>query len=107
MGESSGADIITLPFVHPVADSSAGGDHLSRFLRQDSLQAIANIGAIMADSLTLPSLHIKDIERITLDVPFTPRCEEWNALLVRNWRVVEICRVETEGGFVGWGETLP
>jgi L-alanine-DL-glutamate epimerase-like enolase superfamily enzyme len=58
-------------------------------------------------AVALPSLIVKDIERITLDVPFTPRCEEWNALLVRNWRVVEICRVETEGGFVGWGETLP
>ncbi|GAB4461527.1 MAG: hypothetical protein OHK0029_26920 [Armatimonadaceae bacterium] len=55
----------------------------------------------------LPSLKITDIERITLDVPFTPRCEYWNALLVRNWRVVEICRVTTEGGFVGYGETLP
>ena len=53
------------------------------------------------------SLKITDVERTTLCVPFTPRCEKWNAREVWNWKVVEICRVETDAGFVGWGETLP
>ena len=53
------------------------------------------------------SLTITDVERITLCVPFTPRCELWNAREVWNWKVVEVCRVETDAGFVGWGETLP
>lgn len=55
----------------------------------------------------LPSLRVKDIERITLHVPFTPRVQKWNALLVHQWQIVEIIRVETEDGSVGYGETLP
>jgi hypothetical protein len=27
----------------------------------------------------LDKLRIRDIERIVVDVPFTPRCHEWNA----------------------------
>ncbi|MBU6358914.1 MAG: mandelate racemase/muconate lactonizing enzyme family protein [Chloroflexi bacterium] len=52
-------------------------------------------------------LKITEIERITLDVPFTPRVHPWNELLVGQWRVVEIMRVVTDAGFVGYGETLP
>jgi L-alanine-DL-glutamate epimerase-like enolase superfamily enzyme len=51
-------------------------------------------------------LRIKDVERIVLDVPFTPRCQPWNALLYLQWRVAEIIRVTTDAGFVGYGETL-
>ncbi|MBV7337381.1 hypothetical protein KFU94_55950 [Chloroflexi bacterium TSY] len=54
-----------------------------------------------------PSLRIKEIERITLRVPFTPRVQPWNALLVWQWQIVEIIRVTTEDGTVGYGETLP
>jgi L-alanine-DL-glutamate epimerase-like enolase superfamily enzyme len=50
---------------------------------------------------------IKSAERITLRVPFTARCDEWNAGLVWNWSIVEVLRLETEDGTVGWGETLP
>lgn len=54
------------------------------------------------------SLRIKDVERITLRVPFTPRCNQWNALLVWNWSVVEIIRITTDTpGLFGYGETLP
>lgn len=54
-----------------------------------------------------PLPRVTEVERIVLDVPFTPRCEEWNALLVRNWRVVEICRVLTEDPEIwGIGETI-
>ena len=52
-------------------------------------------------------LRITDVERIVADVPFTPRCQPWNALLVGQWRVTEIIRVTTDAGFVGYGETLP
>ncbi len=51
-------------------------------------------------------LQITDVERFVLDVPFTPRCQPWNALLVGQWRVVEVTRVTTDAGFVGYGETL-
>ena len=54
-----------------------------------------------------PSLRIKEIERITLRVPFTPRVQKWNALLVWQWQIVEVIRVTTEDGAVGYGETLP
>ena len=54
-----------------------------------------------------PPLRIKDVERITLRVPFTPRVQRWNALLVWQWQIVEIIRVTTDDGTVGYGETLP
>lgn len=53
------------------------------------------------------ALRIKDVERITLRVPFTERAARWNALLVWNWQIVEIIRVTTDDGSVGYGETLP
>jgi len=54
-----------------------------------------------------PALRIKEIERILLRVPFTPRVQKWNALHVWEWQLVEIIRVTTEDGTVGYGETLP
>ena len=53
-------------------------------------------------------LCIRDVERIVVDVPFTPRCQEWNAREVWQWRISEIIRVTTDvPGLVGYGETLP
>ncbi len=52
-------------------------------------------------------LRIIEVERITLNVPFTERCERLNAREVWNWRVSEITRVVTEAGIVGYSETLP
>ncbi len=52
-------------------------------------------------------LRIIEVERITLNVPFTERCERLNAREVWNWRVSEITRVVTDAGIVGYGETLP
>lgn len=52
-------------------------------------------------------LKIAKAERFVLDVPYTPRCEEWNALMVRQWRIVEIIKVTLADGTVGWGESLP
>jgi L-alanine-DL-glutamate epimerase-like enolase superfamily enzyme len=54
-----------------------------------------------------PALRIKDVERITLRVPFTERVRRWNALLVWQWQIVELIRVTTDDGSVGYGETLP
>ncbi|MFD2079101.1 galactonate dehydratase/D-galactarolactone cycloisomerase [Actinopolymorpha cephalotaxi] len=51
-------------------------------------------------------LRITEVERIVVDVPFTPRCQEWNALLVWDWGVIEVVKVTTDAGLVGWGETL-
>lgn len=51
-------------------------------------------------------LRITEVERIVVDVPFTPRCRPWNALLVGQWRVVEVIRVTTDAGIVGYGETV-
>ena len=55
----------------------------------------------------LTGLRIKDVERIVLDVPFTPRCQEWNAREVWNWRVSEVIRLTTDApDLVGYGETI-
>lgn len=61
----------------------------------------------MTQLTTKPSLRIKEIERITLRVPFKPRNQKWNKLLVWQWQIVEIIRVTTDDGTVGYGETLP
>jgi L-alanine-DL-glutamate epimerase-like enolase superfamily enzyme len=51
--------------------------------------------------------RIKDVERIVVDVPFTERCQEWNAREVWQWRISEVMRVTTEDGAVtGYGETI-
>jgi L-alanine-DL-glutamate epimerase-like enolase superfamily enzyme len=55
--------------------------------------------------MTAP-LKITDVERIVVNVPFTPRCQEWNALLVWDWSVIEVIKVTTDAGIVGYGETL-
>ncbi len=50
---------------------------------------------------------IKDIERIVVDVPFTPRCQVWNAREVWQWRISEVIRVTTDDPDVtGYGETI-
>lgn len=41
-----------------------------------------------------------------VNVPFTPRAQEWNALLVPEWRILQITRVRTEDPeIVGYGES--
>jgi len=52
------------------------------------------------------SLKITEVERIVVNVPFTPRCEEWNAREVWQWRISEVIRVVTDAGLVGYGETI-
>jgi L-alanine-DL-glutamate epimerase-like enolase superfamily enzyme len=51
--------------------------------------------------------RIRDIERIVVDVPFTPRCQEWNAREVWQWRISEVIRITTDTpDMVGYGETI-
>jgi len=53
------------------------------------------------------NLKITDVERIVVAVPFTPRCEIWNAREVYQWRITEIIRLSTDSpGIVGFGETI-
>ncbi len=55
-----------------------------------------------------PLPRIRDAERITLWVPFTPRCAHWNAREIFRWQVVELIRLTTDQpGLIGYGETLP
>ncbi len=53
-------------------------------------------------------MKIKDIERITVHVPFTPRCQFWCAREQYQWDISEVIRITTDApGLVGWGETMP
>lgn len=52
-------------------------------------------------------MRIKDIEIIILDVPFYEVPERNMARTNYGWRICEICRVTTDNGLVGTGETLP
>lgn len=51
-------------------------------------------------------LTITDVERIIVDVPFTPRQQTITARTVYNWSILELCKVTTDAGLVGWGETV-
>ena len=51
-------------------------------------------------------MKVVDIERIVVEVPFTPRQRRITQRTVYNWQILELCRVETNTGHVGWGETL-
>jgi L-alanine-DL-glutamate epimerase-like enolase superfamily enzyme len=51
-------------------------------------------------------MKITDVERFVVNVPFTPRQEVITAREVYNWSISEICRVTTDAGLVGYGETI-
>ncbi len=52
-------------------------------------------------------VRVVEVERIVVDVPFTPRCQEWNAREVWQWRISEVIRVTTDvPDIVGYGETI-
>ena len=51
-------------------------------------------------------MKVVDVERIIVDVPFTPRQQKITAREVYNWAVLELCKVTTDTGHVGWGETV-
>jgi L-alanine-DL-glutamate epimerase-like enolase superfamily enzyme len=54
-------------------------------------------------------MKIVDVERTVVDVPFTPRQHKITAesvSTVYNWSILELCKVTTDTGHVGWGETV-
>jgi len=51
-------------------------------------------------------MKVVDVERIVVDVPFTPRQQKITAREVYNWAILELCKVTTDAGHVGWGETV-
>jgi L-alanine-DL-glutamate epimerase-like enolase superfamily enzyme len=55
-----------------------------------------------------PALKIVDVERITVHVPYTPRCQFWCAREQYQWDISEVIRLTTDvPGLVGYGETMP
>lgn len=51
-------------------------------------------------------MKVIDVERIVVDVPFTERQTRISEREVYNWAILELCRVTTDTGHVGWGETV-
>jgi L-alanine-DL-glutamate epimerase-like enolase superfamily enzyme len=52
-------------------------------------------------------VKVTGIERIIVDVPFVDEPRRNMARAHNGWHIAEICRVETDDGLVGFGETLP
>ena len=51
-------------------------------------------------------LVITDVERITVDVPFLERPAKHMGRQLWGWTISEVCRVKTDAGIEGFGETL-
>ncbi len=54
-------------------------------------------------------MKVKNVERVLVDVPFTPRQQKItteSVSTVYNWCFLELCKVTTNTGHVGWGETV-
>lgn len=52
-------------------------------------------------------MKVTAIDRFFVDVPFREVPERNMARFLNGWHVSEVCRVETDAGLVGVGETLP
>lgn len=52
------------------------------------------------------NLKITDVETLTVDVPFLERPEYHMARQLAGWSVFEICKVTTDSGIIGYGETM-
>jgi L-alanine-DL-glutamate epimerase-like enolase superfamily enzyme len=52
-------------------------------------------------------MKITKVERIICDVPFVDEPSRNMARAHNGWHIAEVCRVETDDGLVGYGETLP
>lgn len=58
-------------------------------------------------SAALSAAKVTNVERILLVVPFVDRVRrEMERARIHTWSEVELIRVETDAGIVGWGETL-
>ncbi|NKB66176.1 MAG: enolase [Candidatus Latescibacteria bacterium] len=49
---------------------------------------------------------VKEVEFIVLNIPFHPRCADTMEIRGPGWGIVELCRVTTQAGVVGIGETI-
>ena len=50
---------------------------------------------------------ITEVKRFTLQVPFVDRIrEEMERAGIHTWSELEITRVTTDAGIIGWGETI-
>ena len=56
--------------------------------------------------MTSKDFEIKDVEHILLHVPFHERCRVVKEIRVPFWSLVNLCKVTTAAGVVGYGETL-
>jgi L-alanine-DL-glutamate epimerase-like enolase superfamily enzyme len=52
-------------------------------------------------------MKITEVEFIHLDVPFTPHTHAHMQYWLPHWRIAQLCKITTDTGLVGWGETLP
>ena len=52
-------------------------------------------------------MKVTGIEFTYLDVPFTPHSNKHLGYWLPHWRISQICRITTNTGVVGWGETIP
>lgn len=52
-------------------------------------------------------MKVTSVERVLVDVPFGPVAERNMNRQLAGWHISEICRVETDAGVIGYGETLP
>lgn len=52
-------------------------------------------------------MKIVSVEFIHLDVPFTPHTNLHMQYWLPHWRISQLCKIATDTGIVGWGETLP
>ena len=53
------------------------------------------------------SLHITAVERLLVDIPFYAIPDRNMARHTASWHISEVCRVESDSGLVGYGETMP
>lgn len=52
-------------------------------------------------------LKITQVERFTVQVPFQGKSALHMPRKLGDWAISEVCKVTTDAGLVGWGETLP
>lgn len=56
---------------------------------------------------SLRGLRVTDVERTVVRVPLVERNRPWIEIVAGQWPVVEVLKVTTDAGLVGYGETLP
>jgi L-alanine-DL-glutamate epimerase-like enolase superfamily enzyme len=51
-------------------------------------------------------MNVVEVERTVVSVPMTPRQQKISEREVYNWNIFELCKVTTDTGHTGWGETV-